>query len=496
MFCEEAAMEDERKTKKQLIEELHELRQCVAKLQGFEEEINQTRANLEKYTKVFLQNSIPMAISTAKEGRFVDVNNSFLRLVGLKREKVIGHTSRETGFITEEQRSLFYNELGKEGNVENLEFEVQPKGRGVRHGLFSFVMMTFSSENYLLTSIQDITDRKIAEKSLRDSEKTFRLLFDSGNDYIAVHLVGKDGQPKNFIHVNDAACEILGYTREEMLKLSPKDVDTANSSGKMPEIIEKLLKNKHVLFKTEMIPKDGNRIPMEVSVTLFQLGEGQATMCVARDITERKNTEEALAKSEKKYRMISEAIGDCVFLMDKDNIIKHVTHSREILGYELEEMIGASGFNFLHPDDLERMTRLYHEGIEQVWNENKYQNRLLHKDGHYVLMEMNVRTFNDPQGKFMAGVFVGRDITSHSKKAKEPLLASKSPFIDRRLTLRENEILRWVMEGKSTWDISKIIKISESTVKFHIENLMKKLSAVNRTQAVAIAIHEGLINQN
>ena len=94
MFCEEAAMEDERKTKKQLIEELHELRQCVAKLQGFEEEINQTRANLEKYTKVFLQNSIPMAISTAKEGRFVDVNNSFLRLVGLKREKVIGHTSR------------------------------------------------------------------------------------------------------------------------------------------------------------------------------------------------------------------------------------------------------------------------------------------------------------------------------------------------------------------------------------------------------------------
>lgn len=62
-----------------------------------------------------------------------------------------------------------------------------------------------------------------------------------------------------------------------------------------------------------------------------------------------------------------------------------------------------------------------------------------------------------------------------------------------RLSAREKEILQWLMQGKSTWDISAILEISERTVKFHIDNVMKKLDAVNRTHAVAIALREGLI---
>ena len=91
-------MDDARKTKKQLIEELNCLRL---------EQIEQTRVTSEKFTKAFLQNSIPMTITTVKEGRFFDVSDAFLQLVGLKRHEVIGHTSREAGFITEEQRAFF-----------------------------------------------------------------------------------------------------------------------------------------------------------------------------------------------------------------------------------------------------------------------------------------------------------------------------------------------------------------------------------------------------
>jgi DNA-binding CsgD family transcriptional regulator len=61
------------------------------------------------------------------------------------------------------------------------------------------------------------------------------------------------------------------------------------------------------------------------------------------------------------------------------------------------------------------------------------------------------------------------------------------------LSCREKEILQWVAAGKSTWDVSTILKISESTVKFHIGNVMKKLDAVNRTHAVAIALREDRI---
>ena len=112
-------MEDERKTKKQLIEELHALRH---------EQIEQTKVNSEIFTQAFLQNSIPTGITTLKEGRFVDVSDAFLNIMGRKRNEVIGHTSIEMGFIKAEQRVHFLDELNKRGRVENLEMEVTTKG--------------------------------------------------------------------------------------------------------------------------------------------------------------------------------------------------------------------------------------------------------------------------------------------------------------------------------------------------------------------------------
>jgi|Deesub1362A_J573_1020465.scaffolds.fasta_scaffold00271_32 DNA-binding CsgD family transcriptional regulator len=62
------------------------------------------------------------------------------------------------------------------------------------------------------------------------------------------------------------------------------------------------------------------------------------------------------------------------------------------------------------------------------------------------------------------------------------------------LSRREKEVLKWIKEGKSTWEISKILSISQNTVKFHIKQIMRKLDAVKRTQAVAIALEQGLID--
>jgi len=62
------------------------------------------------------------------------------------------------------------------------------------------------------------------------------------------------------------------------------------------------------------------------------------------------------------------------------------------------------------------------------------------------------------------------------------------------LSLREKEVLNWLKKGKSSWEIASILNIGESTVNFHITNIMHKLNAVSRTQAVAIAVEQGLIN--
>lgn len=76
----------------------------------------------------------------------------------------------------------------------------------------------------------------------------------------------------------------------------------------------------------------------------------------------------------------------------------------------------------------------------------------------------------------------------NKKEQPDPKQKSDLSVGDVQLTDREKEILSWLMEGKSSWDIGQILSISERTVKFHVNNICIKLNAVNRTHAVAKAI--------
>jgi len=91
--------------------------------------------------------------------------------------------------------------------------------------------------------------------------------------------------------------------------------------------------------------------------------------------------------------------------------------------------------------------------------------------------------------------YILEHLSSHFHVAFSNLLRTQNNNkILTQVSLREKEVLNWIKHGKSTWDISAILKISERTVKFHIDNIMKKLDAVNRPHAVAIALSNGLIN--
>ncbi|MBI1920368.1 MAG: helix-turn-helix transcriptional regulator [Geobacter sp.] len=85
-------------------------------------------------------------------------------------------------------------------------------------------------------------------------------------------------------------------------------------------------------------------------------------------------------------------------------------------------------------------------------------------------------------------------IVPHFHQALVRLSHSSGESLHLIVSSREREVLAWLKEGKSNWDISVILGISERTVKFHIKNIMRKLNAVNRSHAVAIAIERGIID--
>lgn len=149
------------------------------------------------------------------------------------------------------------------------------------------------SVNRALEEAKLITERKRADDMLKQSEERYRLLFNGITEAVYVHEAIPEN-PGKFLAVNNSACRMLGYTRDEFLQMEVKDIDTPEQSEKIPAILEKLFRDGHAIFETCHVAKDGRRIPVEINVQLFELQGKSMVLSVARDITDRKQSEKEL----------------------------------------------------------------------------------------------------------------------------------------------------------------------------------------------------------
>lgn len=157
---------------------------------------------------------------------------------------------------------------------------------------------------------QDITDRKKAELQLRENERRYRMLFQAATDEILVFQVNDNMEPMPFLEVNDIACELLGYSREELLQKTLFDI-TAAENEEIRNRITNVVSSGETVHESQHITKEGNTIPLEISARAFNYNGRTTFISIGRDVRERRKLEqEILNISEQERQRIGRDMHD------------------------------------------------------------------------------------------------------------------------------------------------------------------------------------------
>ena len=256
----------------------------------------------------------------------------------------------------------------------------------------------------------DITDRKLMEKALRESEERLRAMFDNaGVSMIVTDLEGR------LLEYNDRFCEFLGYFRAELhgsLRelLLPEDVDLDIEQQRL------VASGRVARFSrdTRYVKKDGSVAWGNVSTAVIErdsAGKPARIMRVIQDITKRKSLEDSLKESEYRWRSIAETLPLLVFTAAADGTVEYLgTQACEYTGRAEQEMFGTGWAASIHPDDLERTGKSWFEAIEKQ-RIHEVQHRILRADGEYRWFTTRAAPARDSSGRVFKWVATCTDIT-------------------------------------------------------------------------------------
>lgn len=173
--------------------------------------------------------------------------------------------------------------------------------------------------------------RRQSEEALRGSEEKFRVLFNNAIDSIFLFEISDDGAPGKFVEVNDNACIKLGYSREELLRMSFSDISVPEDLTELPKVFKKLLLQEHISFEKATIAKTGLKIPAEINAHVFKWGNRRFVQAIARDITDRKRAEETIRR-QAYYDVLTSLPNRTLFKDRLEQAMKHAHRNKQMLG--------------------------------------------------------------------------------------------------------------------------------------------------------------------
>jgi PAS domain S-box-containing protein len=303
------------------------------------------------------------------DGKFILANEKFCRMMGWSKEECLRHNVLDT--YPEDVRVIGMRRLAGLQQGETLRFE-RPMRRPDGGMLYVEANAWKDDDGNLQAIVRDITDRKRADESLRDAETRYRMLFEHSPDGIVI-IDPATARPLEF---NETACRQLGYSRDEFSKLSISDLEVDETPDETRARIEQVVREGHADFETRQRTKRGEVRKVHVIAQMIDIGEKRLYHCIWRDITDRKNMENALRQSEELYRNLFDRHSAVKLLIDPDTgrIIDANDAAVKFYGWPHETLtrMMIQEINTLPPEEVKKE-------MEKVGTDNAIQFEFRHR---------------------------------------------------------------------------------------------------------------------
>jgi len=393
--------------------------QAADELQVLFDNFNRMAGDLDKTTvsKSYMDNIIEGMINTLivadQEDKIIRANAAACSLLGYREEELKGNSIDMILVGNESEKYSGVKSLPSDQRTSMFEASYRAKGGQMISVLLS-VSVLYDKKNIHQSTVfiaQDFTERKLAEKALRESEAQYRVLFEGSPDAILL----ADPETGVILDANPAASQLLARTQENIVGLHQSKIHPPHKESASRDIFTQHIegaREQKRLHPSEMIVlrPDGSEVSVEVLAQLVTIRGKKVLQGVFRDITERKIAEQQLEESIDRFRRLSEAGFEGIIISDLGSIVDANTRMAEMLACKFTDLIGRKISDFVAPQSLESV-----ENHIQSGSEERYELLAKRKDGSIFPVEAQGRSL--PYEGRTLRISAIRDITD--RKAAE-----------------------------------------------------------------------------